>query len=111
MQNLTLPYYLKTNISLFLLIILAYSFVEFNSYKSMIFITISLIGLVATIISNYNYLSTKTLLVITFLTFTSLAYLSRVIPINYWLMNLTQVIFIFSLIAMFFTQFNFLKKE
>ncbi len=111
MQNLTLPYYFKTNISLFLLLILTYSFVEFDFYKSTIFITISLIGLVISILSNFNYLSVKTSLVSTFLIYTTLVYLSRVVPVNYGLMNLTQVIFILSLIVMFFTQFNFLKKE
>jgi hypothetical protein len=111
MQNLTLQYYNKTNISLFLLLIIAYATVEFELLRSSIFITISLIGLVISILSNLNYLTEKVSLVSIFLSFTSLTYLSRVIPINYWLMNLTQFIFIFSLVAMFFTQFNFLKKE
>jgi hypothetical protein len=111
MQNLTLQYYNKTNISLFLLLIIAYATVEFELLRSSIFITISLVGLVISILSNLNYLTEKVSLVSIFLTFTSLTYLSRVIPINYWLMNWTQFIFIFSLVAMFFTQFNFLKKE
>jgi hypothetical protein len=111
MQNLTLQYYNKTNISLFLLLIVAYASVEFELLRSSIFIIISLVGLVISILSNLNYLTEKVSLVSIFLTFTSLTYLSRVIPMNYWLMNLTQIIFIFSLVAMFFTQFNFLKKE
>jgi hypothetical protein len=111
MQNLTLQYYNKTNISLFLLLIVAYASVEFELLRSSLFIIISLVGLVISILSNLNYLTEKVSLVSIFLTFTSLTYLSRVTPINYWLMNLTQIIFIFSLVAMFFTQFNFLKKE
>jgi hypothetical protein len=111
MQNLTLQYYNKTNISLFLLLIVAYASVEFELLISSLFIIISLVGLVISILSNLNYLTEKVSLVSIFLTFTSLTYLSRVIPMNYWLMNLTQIIFIFSLVAMFFTQFNFLKKE
>jgi hypothetical protein len=111
MQNLTLQYYNKTNISLFLLLIVAYASVEFELLRSSLFIIISLVGLVICILSNLNYLTEKVSLVSIFLTFTSLTYLSRVIPMNYWLMNLTQIIFIFSLVAMFFTQFNFLKKE
>jgi hypothetical protein len=111
MQNLTLQYYNKTNISLFLLLIIAYATVEFELLRSSIFITISLAGLVVSILSNLNYLNEKASLVSIFLTYTSLTYLSRVIPMNMWLMNLTQIIFIFSLVAMFFTQFNFLKKE
>ena len=111
MQNLTLQYYLKTNISLFLLLILAFAFIEFDTLKSMIFITLSLIGLVVSILALLNRLATRTTLVITFLTYITLAYFARFIPLNYSLLILTQVIFIFSLIVMFFTQFNFLKKE
>jgi O-antigen/teichoic acid export membrane protein len=110
-MKLSLSLFNKSTLSILLTLILAYLLIDQSNMQKLTIIILPVIAIIAHIIFFLKIIQDRTLVYITFVLFIFQFFLVRFLFMNLYVVNLTMFAFIFYLVTMFFTQFNFLNQE